>query len=709
MNNHSAMRRVLVFGAGLAVAATGARAQSDSSAGDEGLQQVVVSAQRRSENEQQVPIAISAVSGEALAQTGTDSVESLQSSVPGLNITMDTGNTKIFLRGVGTTAVATDNSVGMYIDGIYVAAQASSFLNLSNIDHVEVLKGPQGTLFGRNTTGGVVQIVTKSPSATPSADFSIGYGNYNTVTTNFYGTTGIATNLAADFSIYFNDQMESTGRNVTTGSTDIYRNHALMLRNKWLYTPADDTTVSLSLDYGVDRQATGIVWNFFPGSVGIDGVTSNVGYYNTASNLDNHFKDRNWGVALRVDQDLHWARFVSITGYRDSLNIQTLDQDATPLPAVNASPLPNHDQTFSEELQLQSEAGGKLQWIAGLYYMDDRFSSLPLVIGEGTDEVDVYVREPTKSYAGFGQATYEILPDTHLTGGLRYTKDRKSIGGDTLFDGASVVSGQQSADFTKTTFRASLDHQFTPDVLGYVSYNTGFKSGQYSLVNFTLPPVRPEELNATELGLKTEVLDHRLRVNSAAFYYKYKDIQVQKVIVGGTQLENAAAATLYGLDLDFNARLTKELSLQGSMEYLHGRYTSFPDDPSYVPNPAGGNGLISIEGKGLTTVNSPKFTTYLAADYKIPVAGGTLDNNINFSYNSGFYWNPDNRLRQPGYGLLGGYVKWTSESAKWDVRLWGNNITSKKYQLYGDAFALGDIYSPAQRAAYGVSFGYHFF
>jgi iron complex outermembrane recepter protein len=696
--------------------ATNAVAQSTPAASNDSLEEVVVSAQRRSENQQSVPIAISTISGTALAESGVENVHMLQTDIPGLNIVEDSGNTKIFLRGVGTTAVATDNSVGVYVDGVYIAAQASSFLNLSNIDHVEVLKGPQGTLFGRNTTGGVVQVVTKTPSFDPSADFSIGYGNYNTVTTNFYGTTKVADKLAADISVYYNDQIDSPGMDITTGTKNIFANHALMIRNKWLYQPTDTTTITLALDYSRDRQATGIVWSFLPGTLGVDGKTGNVGFYNTASDLDNHWTDNNWGAMLRIDQDLGWARAVSITGERDSLNIQTLDEDATPLHLVDAAPLPNHDITFSEELQLLSPTGGKLQWITGLYYMDDHFASLPLVIGESGNVVDVFVKEPTTSKAAFAQASYEVITDTHLTAGLRYTKDTKSIGGTDTFNGTPTAPPfNQTADFSKLTYRVGLDHQFTPDVLGYASYNTGFKSGQYSLVNFTLPPVKPEVLDASEIGVKSEWLDHRLRVNASAFYYDYKDIQVETLVVGGTQLFNAAAAKIYGLDLDMSARVTSQFTLQGSMELLHGRYTSFPNDPSYVPIvspvtglPVGGESLIAINGKGLATVDSPDFTAYVSGTYSIPMTSGVLDASLNVSYNSGYYWNPDNQLRQPSYALLGGNFKWTPTGANWDVRLWGNNITSKHYYTIEDAFAFGDIYSPAMPATYGVAADYHF-
>jgi iron complex outermembrane receptor protein len=291
---------------------------------------------------------------------------------------------------------------------------------------------------------------------------------------------------------------------------------------------------------------------------------------------------------------------------------------------------------------------------------------------------------------------------------VRNTDDTKSIDGNTLVDGFDTVHGRQTVDFSKVTYRAVLDRQFTPDIMGYLSWSTGFKSGQYSLVNFTEPPVKPEVLTAYVTGFKTEFLNRRLRVNASAFDYKYQEIQVQEVVVGGTQLVNAAQATIYGLDLDINAKLTRSLSLQASLEWLHARYTNFPNDPSYVPAPAGGNDLITVNGAGFHMVNAPDFSAYGAADYNVAVAGGMLDVNVNASYNSGYNWDPDGRLRQPAFALLGGYVKWSDGEGKWSYGLWGNNVTSRHYYTYADAFAFGDVYSPAMPATYGVAVGRKF-
>jgi outer membrane receptor protein involved in Fe transport len=401
MGENAAIARACVLGTAFELGTIAGNAQTPvasspttATTGD-WLAEVVVTAQRRAENAQAVPIAIYAISGEALSQAfGANNVETLQEAIPGLDISMDTGNTKIFLRGVGSTAVDTDNSVGVYLDGVYIAAQGSSFMSLANIDYVEVDKGPQGTLFGRNTTGGVIQIVTKTPVAVPSAELTLGYGNYNTFTLNFYGTSGIAPNLAADFAYYYNNQLDSPGMNVTTGTRNILRQNAEVIRSKWLWTPTDTTTVTVGLDYTQDRQA---------------------------------------------------------------------------------------------------------------------------------------------------------------------------------------------------------------------------------------------------------------------------------------------------------------------LEWLHARYRNFPNDPSYVPASAGGNHLIAINGAGLHMTNAPDFSAYGAADYAMAVGGGMLNVDVNESYNAGYYWNPDNRLRQPAFALLGGYLKWTDANGGWSYRLWGNNLTSRHFYTYEDAFAFGNIYSAAMPATYGIA------
>lgn len=713
-----------------AVAAWSADAGSLSTASASGeLKEVVVTAQRRSQNIEKVPISVSAVEGSTLTAHNINNLADLGNSVPGLNIENNVGNAFIFIRGIGTTALAVDNDVGLYVDGVYIASQAGSLLNLSNVARVEVLKGPQGTLFGRNAIGGAVQIITKDPSSRPSANISVGYANFDTKTVNFYGTTGVARNLAADLAFYYDDQASGWGHDLTTG-TQNFRNRVMQLRSKWVWTPLHGTKVTFSVDWALSHNQLGSQWQFLPGAYGVDDVSTNRGFFNSLGNGLSQNEDQSYGTMLRLDQDLKWARFVSISSIRANTNHNYIDQDATPLPIVEGGPTPQNDRSYSEELQLLSPNNSSaLTWIVGAFALYDKYYTPGFDITVLTAPVPptflnetLFVTEPTTSYAGFGQATWEFLPGTHFTAGLRYTSDHKSVSGQTSVDGVMLPPipemtspATQSKVFDNLSYRVALDHQFAPNVMAYISYNTGYKSGQYNLIAYASPPVNPESLDAWEAGIKAQLLNDRLRVNLAGFHYKYSNIQITQVVTGGTELLNAASAELYGVDADFTAAILDNFRLQGSAEWLHGRYTDFPNAPSYVPNvdpttgmPLGANRLVTINAAGNTTVHSPDVTAYLNADYSVPTSVGRLELNLNISYNSGYYWDPDNRLKQPQTTLVGAYLKWISSQQPWDVRLWSNNLTDRRYYSYESAFSLGDVASPAAPRTYGVTFTYYF-
>jgi iron complex outermembrane receptor protein len=216
------------------------------------LETVVVTAQRRSEANQDVPITVNVIDAKALAEQEVVDPSSLTSVVPGLNVQKLGNGASIFLRGIGTNLYGpnVEQTVSLYVDGVYNAASSASFFSFNNIERVEVLKGPQGTLFGRNTTGGVVQIITKDPSHDPSADFELGYANYGTVTGSAYATDGITDTLAVDFAGIYANQDQGWGRNITTGGkTGLQADNNFGLRTKFLWTPASGTRVVLALDY----------------------------------------------------------------------------------------------------------------------------------------------------------------------------------------------------------------------------------------------------------------------------------------------------------------------------------------------------------------------------------------------------------------------------------------------------------------------------
>jgi iron complex outermembrane recepter protein len=719
------MRGLIVLGAAaspavMAQSASTVNSDAAAPAAESGaaLQEIIVTAQRRGEALQSVPLTVSALTAQDAERMGVTDTSSLTAAVPGLDFSRQANAATPFIRGVGATTslIGNEASVATYVDGVYITAPQAALFTLNNIEHIEVDKGPQGTLFGRNATGGVVQVNTRDPSQNPSFDAQLGYGNYRTTTESLYATTGITKDLAADISFFDLYQSKGWGKDVTTG-VDAYTERDYGGRTKFLWTPGETTRITLAGDFSVSEGEQGLGLSPLPGTLGLDGVTSNSGFYNTAVDPNDYYRSTQYGGSLKVEQDLGWAKLLSISAARRYRVPFGLDQDATPLELIEAN-IQGRDRSYSEEIQLQSTGTDKITWIGGIYYLNDVAAYQPLGLSglalQGLAYSDVFSTQRLRSYSGFGQTTIEVIDATHLTLGVRYTSDHRGIVGETalpLGPGGSPIATElasQSAVFSKPTWRVALDHQFTHDLLGYVSYNRGFKSGVFDSLAYSNPAVKPEVLDAYEGGVKSELFSHRLRINGSAFDYKYQNIQIDQLENGVSTLLNAARAKIYGADLDIAVIPFSGLTLGAAMEYLHGRYQSFPNAPLYTPLPAGGDLPSSFNASGKTTVRSPDFVGNVTASYTIPVSIGSFDVVVGDYYNSGFYWNPDNRVKQPAYTLVNASVTWAAPKADWDARVWGKNLTGRRYYSYETDQEFGDDGSPAPPLTYGITFGYHF-
>jgi iron complex outermembrane receptor protein len=670
------------------------------------LEEIVVTAQRRSERLQDVPVVVTAFSAGTLTQMGIATTTDLVAAIPGLDFTRQGNGATVYIRGVGNPngAIGQESSVALYVDGVYLPSPVGAMFSFNNIEQLEVLKGPQGTLFGRNATGGVIQIATKDPSQTTSADVSVGYGSYQTTQTSFYGTTGVTSTLATDLSFYGLDQEGGWGRDLTVGRA-AYREQEWAVRNKWLWTPADGTEVRFAIDAGQVKSNQGVDWHILPGTKGVDG-SGYAGFYNTLVGLYSQSLDKYGGVSVNLRQDVGFAKLVGITSYRGISGYYSIDEDATPS-VVSDNYVYEKQRTLSQELQLLSNSAGKLQWIVGAFFYHDQSQFNPVrLTGQlgGLPFLDIYADETTKSYAAFAQATAEILPQTDLTTGIRYTKDDRDITGYETFPGVVLNKDAGNASFSKITWRLALDHKFTPDEMAYVSYNRGFKSGLYNLVDYSAPAVRPEILDAYEIGLKSELADRRVRVNVAGFYYDYKDLQVTVVVPGGQTTLNAAAAKLYGADVDVTARATDALTINAGFNYTHARYTSFPAGPIVTAAPSGGAVTSTGNLEGNTPVHTPTFTSTVSPNYHINIPNGALDISATYAHNSGFFWYPDNLSRQPTTNIVNASVKWTSPSGRWSIQGWGKNLTSDEYYSFVSESAFGYAGSPAPPRTYGLTF-----
>lgn len=694
-----------------------------------GIEEIVVTAQRRSESAQDVPISITAVSATRFIESGVDDIRDIATVAPAVSVFTAAGYTNPRVRGIGTTAVGPgiENPVGMYVDSVYYAVALTSGFPLNNIAQVEVLKGPQGTLFGRNATGGVINIITKDPRYEPGLNFSVGYGNYETVAADAYVTGGLTDTLAADLSVHYTTQGKGYGRNEPFGDDSNRLFHDLGLRSKWLLELSPSTTVKLSLDYA-ESEGTFPDYKQFPGEKTLFGPISGGRAWDTTVNTHTLSVTKGGGAALQIEQDVGKLKLVSISAYRRSKLTSIFDFDQSPVAAATLSYVQN-DWQFSQEVQLQSDPANPVKWTAGIYYFEARGSFDPFQLAFQGPLLDPtsptfpigrtvtagYVR--TSSIAPFVQATVPLGESTNLTGGLRYTHDSRRMDADTtgyLFDGTSLGSiiapgsGQQKVDFGKLTWRASLDHSFG-DVLGYVSYNRGFKAGGFNVSTPDEPAFDPEVLDAYEVGFKADLFDRHVRLNPSVFYYDYKNIQVAIALPSGALgIQNGPSAKVYGFDLDGEIMVTDALRLTGGLTLLHHRFGDFPAASANIPNPAGGNIPTTVQAKGNRFPFTSDIASTLGATYTIDTGKGSIVLAGNWTHSGGYYVDVANWRRQQSYHLFNASVQWNIIRDTVYARVWGENLSNRPVisQANGGTFGSGTAYNRPR--TYGLTLGASF-
>ena len=697
--------------AAIAIAYSGAAQAQDANDNASGndIGEIIVTAQKRSENLQKVPIAITAVTGRDLSSAGVSDMLNLQQKAPGLYIGTGVATALVFVRGVGTQnpSIGDESSVATYIDGVYQASPAANLFNLNNLERIEVLKGPQGTLFGRNATGGLVNIITRTPKFQPHLEATISYGNHARLESAAYGTGPISEKVAVDLAVQYTNQADGFGTNIQTGN-DINKAREYSIRSKMLIEASDAAKFTLAGYYSRTKSSLGIGRRLAPGAVGIDGSTFTGGFFDVDTRLDAFNDVKRYGGSGRVDLDLGGVSLVSITAYqRDDADL-VLTQDAVRPTIVDVNYVAGN-RFFTQELQLLSDNDSRFSWIAGAFFMKGRAFYDPLGLSGGGvgGALDIFSEVKMTSISGFVQGNYAISDKTKLTAGVRYSSDKRSIDGRLVLNGAVIQTDDRSKRWSEPTWRLSLDHQFTPDLLVYASYNRGFKSGVFSTAQLGAPAADPEKLDAYEVGFKFTNDARTFRLNAATFLYKYKDIQLTKTQGGSLLILNAARATLKGADVDAEAVLTDNLTLTLGGAYVDTRYDSFLNGPTYTPNPAGGNTIGSADLAGNRLIRTPKFTGNIGLKANVPIGDNRLTAQANVYYSGSFFFEAENRLKQGSYATLGGEIAYEI-GQRWRVFAFGRNLTNTKYLVFGESGGLGDIVSAAPGRLFGAGAGFRF-
>ena len=710
----------------VAVFAAGATAQNDfnePASAQTALEEIIVTAQKRAESLQDVPISVTALSGKDLVNAGVDSSMDLERIVPGLVVSDFGRNGNITLRGIGAPfnqGPGTDNSISTYIDGAYQSRFSSALLDLMDLERVEVLRGPQGVLNGRNSTGGSIHYYSKSPAEELSGQVAIEAGNYGL--RKFKGSVDIP---LIDDELLFRASMMRTTRdgyteNLSDPSDDHDRDDLLAGRVTLKYLPTETLDITLHGTF-TDDDGDFAAWKM----LNLDETSLLAG----ATQIDDPRKVmtntgpriapmRNWNIDATVKWDLSWAVLTSISAYSDvSVGPFRYDVDATEIPVLNqgeenkTNGLVEDAKTVSQEFLLSSQGEGRLNWVVGAYYLKDKQSwltgieippfSLPLISFDASTEVD--------GYATFGHIAYDLTDKIRINTGLRYSYEEKTNTSSQLL-GFETVAGPvtQSKSWDAWTPKFGLDYFISDNTMMYISASKGFKSGAFNPTGVGEPPVNPETNNAYEIGLKSTMLNDRLRLNLSVFDYDYTDLQVQSVD-SNVQLafQNSGEAEIQGLEVEITALPTDKLKLDVALSLLDAEYVEFVSlDENGLP--------ISLAGN--TLPNSPDFTASVGIEYTQPINGwGHAIMRTDYYYSDEKFFNEFNdpvRAYQKAYGLWNARISFESLEGSWNLSLFGKNLTDEV--LLSTTFVLPDFFGEGYVGflnaprTFGAEFEYNF-
>jgi iron complex outermembrane receptor protein len=675
--------------AGAAQAATPATpvtAEADANAAP-AVEQVVVTAERRATDLQKTAIAISAFSQQLLADRKIDNIRDLSGQIPNFSISRVTisHTTQTYaLRGVGESDPIQEPVLAVYVDDVYIPRQIGSMVEFNDLERVEVLRGPQGTLYGRNSSAGALRIITRDPGDAFRAKAEVGLGNYGAVDVRGLIEGPLVEGKLAGSLSYIHHGRDGVTFDPTLNH-DVNRIDLDAYRAKLRWTPTDRWDVLLTLNALKDRS-------------------DSRSYVPVVQPNGEHRTDRSYSEvepkqdldqisgALRVQYTLNDnLKLKSVTSYGGfNLNPVNYDNDGQAA-LIQKNLIHYNDQYVTQEVQLNGDYG-KLTFTSGLFYLHERF----FVERDGYSRRNALPTDPvvtpgnygfarahnitnTDAYAVFGEASYAISDRLSVTGGLRWTNEEKEFTFDNKvlnLQGQVVgqsIAGQADKIFSAVTPKLSAQFQWTGDVLQYVTWSKGFKSGGFdnraTRLDLATRPFAPENVDAYETGLKTELFDHRARLNLAVFYNDYKDLQVSysdPAYPGNSVRSNAGKAHTYGVELETDIRATERLSFQASAGYLFAVYDKYRN--------AGG---IGVNADGHRLLNSPRWSLSGAVTYDVPIdVPGELRVGLNAQYQTKTYFNALQRPQDeaPAQTFLNGVVTWQTPDPRWSVVLSGRNL-----------------------------------
>jgi len=701
---------------------------------------IVVTAQRREQSLLDVPLAVTALGGDTLAERGITNSAQLGDAVPNLQINSPYGDTQpnFSLRGIGVANEYNSNQaspVGVYLDDVYLAPRTSHGMGLFDLDRIEVLRGPQGTLFGRNTTGGAINFITKKPGLSGTNGYvQVGYANFDTITAQGAAEATLAEDVAGLRLAVNYAKGDGQIKNVFPGGRDANSVDTLQGRASLRVKPTETLDVVLRAYAGRDRGSQAAVHGLEPFRAGLD-------FFETNENRIGENRTDAWGFSANIALELSdTLSLTSITSYDGGKQDLQQAADGSPLDLLDINWRSRYRQ-FSQELRANYDGDG-IAFVGGLFYgrdrniTDNRFN-LPLPPAGGFFQ---HYRQVRKSYAVFGQADIDLADKLVLTLGARYTKDKSryddafaylfvggvddpdtpiattvpcaGVAGTCAYDPAARFA---LADTNNAlTGRIALSYSFDDGPLVYASYNRGYRAGAVNGGGYTsssgIGYIEPERVNAYEVGIKGRTADRMLTYAASAFYYDYSNQQLQDTRAGPVSfLVNAPSSEVYGVEVETTLRPADGLRVNAALGWLHSKYKELT--------------LQGADLSGNALPFAPKLTAQLGFEWDMAeIGGGMLTFAPNMAYSSRQFFSPFNEIDAPGTPQLNSELQQganakVNASLSWSndnltIRAFANNIFERKTYGYGlDLRGAGFPFNfliPAAPRTYGVSLRYGF-
>lgn len=645
------------------------------------VEEVVVTAQRRDTALQETPISITALGGDLLEDRGIEDMRDIQLLAPGIHVGEFFGSALITVRAIGndTSSISADPGVAVHVDGVYLARRLYQTGAFFDIERIEVLRGPQGTLYGRGATGGAINILTRAPTEELEGYARVTLGNYNLVMTEGAISGPLfGSDVLGRLAFKTNDH-EGYTPNIFNG--DAYDDaDEVDVRGRLRFQPSDTLRIDLSVDYRTVGGFGGITPDrrFDPLTPTPQELAG--GVFATGRRVNHDYRksyDAEYlGGSLKVDWEVGGFKLSSLTAARRLESTLVYDIDGTQIAGAAFDPYFEGQEQFTQEFTV-SRSGERFDWVTGLFYFHeqaDATMNIPFPL-DPLSAAGLVGDVRTEAFAVYGDLTYHVSERLELTVGARWGRDEKRAREAFYFGGIGgplLLSDELEADWTAFTPRAALTFEFSSDVTGYLSVSQGFKPGGFNVWGFQGAPYDPEKVTNYEVGLKTFLLDRSLMANLSVFQMDYAELQVFQIQNFLPLITNAAEATIKGAELEFAYRPIQALSFNGTVTYLDATFDSYS-----APDPARGGQVFDLAGNRLTA--TPEWAINLGAQYTAEVEGGVVTFGVDYGYKSKHYFRPfnDEASAQDAYGLWNARVGYKPDAAGWEVSAWIRNATDE--------------------------------